>query len=122
MIDLLNNKDIGNFGEDIAVSYLLKQGYILLARNYRTRTGEIDIILRKDDTLCFVEVKTRYNNKFGSPAECVGQKKRVSIIKTSLRYIAAERLYKLNARFDVVEILLNYTDDSYLINHLAGAF
>ncbi len=119
---MINKKDIGSFGENIAVEYLIHDGYTLLNRNYRTRIGEIDIIVNKDNLLCFVEVKTRYNCKFGYPCEAVNNKKRNTIMKISLWYMCSKKLHKYNVRFDVIEILLNYADDSYSINHLIDAF
>ncbi|MDP4089763.1 MAG: YraN family protein [Bacillota bacterium] len=119
---MVNKKDIGNFGEDIALEHLIREGYNLLARNFRSKTGEIDIILKRNNILCFVEVKTRYNDKFGSPGECINNKKKSAITRTALRYMAAERLYRFNVRFDVIEVLLNYNDNSYSINHIMSAF
>ena len=58
-------KKTGQLGEDIAVSFLETQGYTILARNYRQRFGEIDIVAEDGDTLVFVEVKTRKNDRFG---------------------------------------------------------
>lgn len=114
--------DIGIYGEDLALKYFLNMGYTLLRKNYRTRHGEIDLILKHKDILCFVEVKTRYNNNFGSPGQCIDTKKKKRIIKASLIYIYSEKLLKYNVRYDVVEVVLNYKNDSYDINHIEGAF
>lgn len=119
---MINNIDIGSYGEFLAQNYLLSKGYILLKKNYRTKTGEIDIISKKNSVLSFIEVKTRYNRNFGTPCQCINYKKKNSIIKASLIYICSEKLYTFNVRYDVIEILLNYNDDSYSINHIEGAF
>lgn len=122
MIFLINTVEIGSYGEDTALRFLLKKGYTLLRKNYKTKHGEIDIILKEKDIICFVEVKTRYNNFFGSPCECIDSKKKRNIIRASLLYIYSEKLFNYNVRYDVIEILLNYKDDSFKINHIIGAF
>jgi putative endonuclease len=67
----LKDKSPGAWGEDLALRYLIQHGYTLLDRNYRTRRGEIDLIVRKDDILVFVEVKLRRQTAFGDPLEAV---------------------------------------------------
>lgn len=69
------NKKIGNWGEDFAVLKLQENGYKLITKNYRTKLGEIDIIASLNDTLYFIEVKTRTSIKFGFPQEAVNNKK-----------------------------------------------
>ena len=71
----MSTKDIGNTGEDLATQYLLKQGFLLLERNWKTRYCEIDIIAKKDATVYFVEVKTRKNDHFGSGLDYITPKK-----------------------------------------------
>jgi putative endonuclease len=119
---VINNIDIGSYGENIALKYLLDKGYILLRKNYRTKCSEIDIILKKKDVLHFVEVKTRYNKNFGIPCQSINYKKKNSIIKASLIYIISERLITYNVSYDVIEVVLNYTNDSFSLNHIEGAF
>lgn len=68
---MLTTSRAGKIGEDFAVSLLKKQGYKILARNFRSKFGEIDIVAEDRDTLVFVEVKTRWNKNFGDPAEAV---------------------------------------------------
>ena len=67
----LKDRSPGAWGEDLALRYLIQHGYKLLERNYRTRRGEIDLIVRKDDTLVFVEVKLRRGSGYGDPLEAV---------------------------------------------------
>ena len=69
----MNNIAIGSFGEDVAIRYLEMRGYRVIAKNFKCRLGEIDIIAEKRDEIIFVEVKTRTNNKFGMPSEAVGK-------------------------------------------------
>ena len=65
------NKLIGNHGEDIAANYYLNNGYTTLDRNFLIKKGELDLIVKKDDVIVFVEVKSRSNNSFGTPCESV---------------------------------------------------
>lgn len=68
-------KNMGLWGEDKAVEFLKVKNYTILVRNYHSRFGEIDIIARKQNTIIFVEVKTRKNTAFGFPAEFVDYQK-----------------------------------------------
>ncbi len=72
---MATHNDLGTLGEDLAIDYLIKQGYQILERNYRYQKGEVDILAKKDDALVAVEVKTRTGNYFGHPHEFVKQKK-----------------------------------------------
>jgi Holliday junction resolvase-like predicted endonuclease len=62
---------VGAYGERVALAHLVEQGMVVLDRNWRCRTGEIDLILRDGSDLVFCEVKTRRGNRFGTPAEAV---------------------------------------------------
>lgn len=97
-------QDIGNRGEAAACRYLKKNGYKIVRRNYRKPYGEIDIIAKKDDALCFVEVKTRQSIDFGLPCEFVTQSKQQKIIRTAYTYIQ-ETGYDGMLSFDVIEVL-----------------
>ncbi|MCR5176467.1 MAG: YraN family protein [Anaerovibrio sp.] len=101
----MNNKILGDKGEKAAAAYLKNHGYIIRDTNYRTKTGEIDIIAARGDMLVFVEVKTRGSYAFGLPSEAVNLQKQKKIIKTAQAYIQAERLYNYVYRFDVLEVL-----------------
>lgn len=116
------NKDIGNLGESIAEKYLLSIGYIILAKNFRCKIGEIDIIGKDKNYFCFVEVKTRHSKKYGEPCEAVNYSKKIKIYKTANIYILKNNLYNCNFRFDIVEILLNQNDSIYNINLIRNAF
>lgn len=71
----------GQNGEEIAFVYLASRGYKIIARNFRTRFGEIDIVAIEDKTLVFVEVKARKSQKFGLPEEAIDKRKLEHIIK-----------------------------------------
>lgn len=81
-----NTKSRGSQGEDIASSFLTSKGYKIIARNFHSRFGEIDIIAIHNQILVFVEVKTRWSNRFGSPVEAVTPWKISKIKKTSEYY------------------------------------
>lgn len=95
---------IGALGEEAAVKALKKQGYKILERNYRTKTGEIDIIAKDREYTCFVEVKLRKTNDFGTPADFINEKKRQKIIRTAQSYAVKNHIYNTPMRFDAVLI------------------
>ncbi|MCW8858410.1 MAG: YraN family protein [Deltaproteobacteria bacterium] len=112
---------LGAWGEDQAAGYLKKQGMKILARNFSTPVGEIDIIAQYKNWIVFVEVKTRRSTVFGTPQEAVGQRKQQQIIRTAQWYLQSNRSGKLQPRFDVVAILCQ-SDDNAEITHLPNAF
>ena len=101
---------IGKMGESIAVRYLKKQGYRIVEQNYRSKVGEIDIIAREKQSLVFVEVKTRSSGSFGSPKWAITPKKQKAISMAALYYLKMTNQNDVDARFDVVSILLQGED------------
>lgn len=97
--------ELGRTGEAVAAKYYQRQGWLLLDRNYRTRFGEIDLILYKEDTLVFAEVKTRSDDRFAAPAEAVNAAKQRRIIKAAGQYLQHSPYGDSLVRFDVVEVL-----------------
>ncbi len=87
------NKEKGSRGEDRAAAYLNRQGYRILERNYRGKTGEIDIIAEKDGTLHFVEVKTRTSEDLGEPLEAIDRRKLGHILRTAEMYLYEKDLF-----------------------------
>lgn len=116
------NKDIGYLGESLAIKYLVNKGYSILEKNYRIKLGEIDIICRKNNILIFVEVKSRYTNNYGYPIESVTYSKQKKIINISKFYILTNKCYNSNIRYDIIEVLLNNSNEFYNINHIEDAF
>lgn len=96
--------EIGKLGEQEARKYLKKNNYKILESNFSCKLGEIDIIAYHKDTIVFVEVKTRKNNKYGTPAQAVNKYKQKKIIKTALYYLKLKNKYNENIRFDIVEV------------------
>jgi putative endonuclease len=97
---------MGKLGEDLAVAYLQKAGYRILAQNYRCLYGEVDIIALDGDFIVFIEVKSRKSERFGQPQEAVGLEKQKKLSRISLHYLQQKRLENRNARFDVMAVKL----------------
>jgi putative endonuclease len=116
------NKDIGGLGEDLAENYIKNHGYIILERNFRCKIGEIDIIGKDKEYIAFIEVKSRYNDDYGRPAEAVNYFKQNKIYKAAEFYIMKNKLYNHNFRFDVIEILLRLETYRYELRLIKNAF
>jgi putative endonuclease len=99
------NLDAGRSGEIQAADFLRMRGYKIIAQNYKTPLGEIDIVARDKDTYCFVEVKTRRSDKFGLPQEAVSRFKQRQISKAALSFLKDNLLMDKKSRFDVVSIM-----------------
>lgn len=95
---------IGALGEEAAVQAIKKQGYKVIERNYRTKMGEIDIIAKDGEYICFIEVRLRKNNNFGSPADTIDMRKQQKIIRTAKYYAVTKKIYDTPMRFDAVLI------------------
>ena len=114
----MNNREKGKIGEDIAAEYIQRNGGEILRRNYWTDFGEIDIIVRTESEIVFIEVKSRYGNKFGNPAEAVNSVKQKKIRNAAMFYINSNYLSEFQVRFDVIEIYIKEGK----INHIVSAF
>ena len=95
---------LGQEGEDLAIELLKRRGYRILERNVRLQRGEIDIVAREGDTLCFVEVKTRTSAAKGSAIESISYFKQRKLALLALTYLKYKRLLEEKARFDVVAV------------------
>jgi putative endonuclease len=95
---------LGKTGEDLACQELERRGYAIVARRYRRRGGELDIIARDGKTMVFVEVKAREGRAFGEGSEAVTAHKRLKITQLALDYLMRHRLTNCPCRFDVVSI------------------
>ncbi len=112
----LHNKILGRQGEDLTVKYLKKRGYKILERNFKTPFGEADIIARKKDTYCFVEVKTRSSGAFGAPYEAVNAAKQERYRRIA-QYYCAMLGDEPDCRYDVAAIEggdLEYFENAYI--------
>jgi putative endonuclease len=95
---------LGELGEDLAVRELTRRGYAILARRYRTRHGEIDIIAEHAGTIVFVEVRARATAEFGRAAETVTDQKKRKVSAMAVEYLARQRITNRPCRFDVVAV------------------
>lgn len=109
----------GRNAESIALQFLKQQGMRLIARNYRCRNGEIDLIMEQSDTLIFVEVRFRKTSTFGSAVESIDQRKKARIIHCARHYLATKNISQAT-RFDVVALSPN--DRQLDINWIPDAF
>lgn len=110
----------GKTGEELACTYLKEKGYTILHQNWRNKRQEIDIIALHQNTLVFVEVKTRTGTAFGQPQDFVDQHKEEQLEKASLAYIEAEQ-YQGEIRFDIIGIQIHPNGKTHL-QHIEDAF
>jgi len=102
----MTNKSFGSYGESLAKKYLLSQGYHILEENFRTKIGEIDIIAKDGQTICFIEVKTRKSLQQGQPFEAVHPWKMKKLSQLAFFYLKSKfHSIDIPARFDVVSIV-----------------
>ena len=99
-----SRQSLGKHGEDLACRELLRLGYAILDRRYRTRIGELDIVARDGETVVFVEVKARGSGRCGAAAEAVTPLKRRKLAQMAADYVARRRLERSPCRFDVVAV------------------
>ena len=98
---------LGKRGENLACQFLRRNGYKILYRNFRGRTGgEIDVVCRERDTLVFVEVKTRTGEDFGRPFEAIDRNQRKRISRGGLAWLRLLDDPDILFRFDVVEVII----------------
>ncbi|MEW6609952.1 MAG: YraN family protein [bacterium] len=96
--------ELGEKGEALALKHLKRHRYKILEQNYKTRSGEIDIIAKNQEVLAFIEVKTRRGEEFGLPQEAVDIRKQRQMGKVALEYLAKKNLQDIDCRFDIVAI------------------
>ena len=117
----MNKRELGDEIELLACRYLTEQGARILERNFRCRSGEIEIIAKDGNYLCFIEVKYRTGDRFGLPQEAVNYKKQKHICKVSNFYLYSK--YKssdIPVRYDVVAI--SQTDHILTFKWIKNAF
>ncbi len=98
------NQMVGKWGEDCAAAFLTGQGYELIERNVRTPEGEIDLVVCKNKTLTFVEVKTRRNNRSGFPEEAITEEKLEHMENSAEHYLQAHPDYGTNWQIGVIAV------------------
>ena len=114
--------NIAKIGESLAAEHLKARGCKILAQNYRTKRGEIDLIVRDEEFIVFVEVKTRRSLQFGLPQEAVTIQKQRQISKVALAYLQAQNLLDAPCRFDVIAIHLSPQLELLKLEQIESAF
>lgn len=118
----LNTRQLGSTWEKKAADYLVQNGCSIIAANYRCRFGEIDIIMRDEDEICFVEVKYRTSEQYGSSVEAVNSRKQQRI-RNAAEYYLMTKLHTQNVlcRFDVLGFDMD-EQENVNITHIKNAF
>ena len=111
---------IGQDGERIALRFLKDRGYKIITTNYSTKIGQVDIVARDGKTICFVEVKTRSNYRFGYPKESIGSIKQQKLSKLALLFLKKRNMLNQSARFDVVSV--SFINGSPKVDLIKDAF
>ncbi|MFH2092521.1 MAG: YraN family protein [Pseudomonadota bacterium] len=115
-----DQKILGQTGETAATSFLKSRGYTILETNFRTKQSEIDIIAKKENTICFIEVKTRKSLTKGLPRESVTHAKQQKILLGATAYLQKNNLFDSRIRFDVIEVYKK--DQSFEFHFIKHAF
>ena len=116
--DLYSPKELGRKGEEAAAKFLARRGFEILHRNWKCFVGEVDIVALQEDTICFIEVKTRSNIQKGFPSEAVDERKRDRYERIAACYLKEYAHDDLRVRFDVVSILVLSKDKAFLRHHV----
>ncbi|OXA89452.1 YraN family protein [Flavobacterium hercynium] len=116
---MAEHNELGKKGEELAVAYLLEEGYTILERNWTYRKAEIDIIAQKEAVLAVIEVKTRSSIDFGLPQDFVKPKKIQLLVKAVNAYVNYRDI-DLDVRFDIIAVQKN--GESFAVEHLTDAF
>jgi putative endonuclease len=117
-------KRLGEAGEDLAAQHLVRRGFRILERNYRTRWGELDIVAFDGATLAFVEVKARRAASGRTPFESVHARKRVQVRRMAASWLSERpgRPFARALRFDAIGVTVDGTGNLLRLEHLEGAF
>lgn len=114
-------KETGNHGESLAASYLLGQGYEIIANNWRCAVGEVDLVAKDAEALIFVEVRTRRSARLGTPEESVTPAKQAKLIALAETYLTEHHCSGCDWRIDVIAIVLDRRNQISRLNHIKWA-
>jgi len=112
----MDSISVGKSGENIAQEYLEKKGYNVIDRNYRTKYGEIDLIVKKDGILIFVEVRSKTGEQFGTPEDTINRIKVRKIQRNAIAY-AARKKWQGQYKIDAICIILNQDNSVKRLDH-----
>ena len=116
---MASHNELGKKGEQLAVDFLVENGYDIVERNYRFNKAEVDIIAQKKDILAIIEVKTRSTADFGNPQDFVKPKQIKNLVKAVDEYVTVNNL-EVDVRFDIIAIVKE--EQQFNIEHLEDAF
>ncbi|GGG45137.1 YraN family protein [Epilithonimonas arachidiradicis] len=117
---MADHNDFGKIAEDLAVDFLVKNQYKILARNFRYLKAEVDIIAETENQIVIVEVKARHTDVFIEPQEAVSKKK-IKLLISASNYFIEENNINKEVRFDIVSVLPNQ-QKTLEIHHIIDAF
>jgi len=116
---MAEHNELGKKGEELAIDFLIKNGYTIRDKNYRYLKAEVDIIAQKENVLVAVEVKTRSSRDFGLPQDFVNKKKIKLLVMAIDHYVVSKDL-DVNVRFDIIAIV--HQNNTFEIEHIEDAF
>ncbi len=112
---------LGNLGEELARQMLQELGYTILDSNYRCRWGEVDIVAQDGDDIVFVEVRTRSNDRFGTPEESITEAKTQRMVSTAQEYLQSKQRDSTNWRIDLVAVRMRSDGQILSIDYIKHA-
>jgi putative endonuclease len=118
---MAEHNQTGITGEELAVNYLTEKGFTVLAKNWRFRNAEIDIVARKNNFISIVEVKTRSSNAFGEPSTFVNKQKQKLLIQASEWFCEQKNIDDVEINFDIISIVLK-KDNTHSLEYIENAF
>lgn len=113
-------RELGARGEELAARFLEAQRYTILARNFRCRAGEIDLVALDDSAVVFVEVRSRTGERAGTPLESVDARKQAQVVRVARHFVAARGFVDRDARFDVIGVRFDHEPPT--VEHVRDAF
>ncbi|AZJ34716.1 YraN family protein [Tenacibaculum singaporense] len=116
---MAQHNELGKKGEQLAIDYLVKNGYTIIEKNYRFQKAEVDIIAQNRDVLAVVEVKTRSTAYFGNPQDFVNPKK-IKLLVTAIDDYVIKYDLDVEIRFDIIAIIKQRNE--FVIEHIEDAF
>lgn len=121
MLGITYRQKLGQWGEELAKDYLKRHQYLVLATNFHSQNGEIDIIAQKQGQFIFVEVKTRKKSNLQVPEESVDKRKLAKMQKTAEDYFLKNKIETEYYRFDIIAVEVDYSARNTTLRHIKAA-
>ncbi|WP_339063366.1 YraN family protein [Tepidibacillus marianensis] len=112
----IQRRNLGKWGEETAKKHLLNRGYLFIDQNWRTRFGELDLIMMDKETVVFIEVRTKSNSQYGFALESINQRKRQKLFQTAQAYLQSKKCWERPIRFDLISI--DKIQGKYQLRHI----